>query len=453
MAVSIESFAVTGLSSSATPYLVPVGHGVEFTSILTVGDTAGGHHGASYRMVGIPDGLGAFDNGDGSMTVLMNHELGRSAGAVHAHGAKGAFISEWKIRKRDLKVLAGQDLIDTVKLWDRASRTYTNVSRVAFSYFCSSDLAKPTAFYDSGTGKGFGEGSILMNGEENVFGTPRGFAHVVGGTAHGTSYEIPMLGNHPFENLLASPYEQDKTIVAATEDRQDNKVYFYVGEKQSSGNPVERAGLNNGRTYELSIVGYTNDDPATGFREGIFKLVNNGGTALARPEDGAWDTLDPHRFYFVTTAEFRGNSRLWEIRFDDIRQPERGGRIRVLIDGALAGVRMMDNLTVDADGNLYLQEDVGNNPHLGQVWMFNPKNSRLTSLARHDPERFVRGAPGFLTEDEESSGIIEVTGLFRSVEGYDVTRNRYFLLLVQAHYPIEGELVEGGQLLLMKVPK
>ena len=31
-------------------------------------------------MVGIPDGLGAFDNGDGTFTVLMNHELGNTQG-------------------------------------------------------------------------------------------------------------------------------------------------------------------------------------------------------------------------------------------------------------------------------------------------------------------------------------------------------------------------------------
>src|SRR5262249_35020479 len=47
------------------PELVPVGANVSTRPILTVGDSVGG-----YRMVGIPDGLGAFDNGDGTFTVL-----------------------------------------------------------------------------------------------------------------------------------------------------------------------------------------------------------------------------------------------------------------------------------------------------------------------------------------------------------------------------------------------
>ena len=56
--------------------------------------------------------------------------------------------------------------------------------------------------------------------------------------------------------------------------------------------------------------------------------------------------------------------------------------------------------------------------------------------------------------DEESSGIIEVTDFFDGVAGYDTAANRYFLLDDQAHssHP-DPELVQRGQLLLMKVPK
>ena len=46
-----------------------------------------------------------------------------------------------------------------------------------------------------------------------------------------------------------------------------------------------------------------------------------------------------------------------------------------------------------------------------------------------------------------------MTDLFGGVAGYDVQGSRYFLLDVQAHYALGGELVEGGQLLMMKVPR
>src|SRR5262245_57640531 len=67
----------TGPSSTDAPYVVRHVPGVTLTSILSTGDSVGG-----YRMAGVPDGLGAFDNGDGTFTVLMNHELTAAQGAV-----------------------------------------------------------------------------------------------------------------------------------------------------------------------------------------------------------------------------------------------------------------------------------------------------------------------------------------------------------------------------------
>jgi hypothetical protein len=78
------------LSTSALSYIVPTAPGVEIKPILTVGDTVPQSGGGSYRMVGIPDGLGAFDNGDGTFTVLMNHELRDTVGIARDHGSKGA---------------------------------------------------------------------------------------------------------------------------------------------------------------------------------------------------------------------------------------------------------------------------------------------------------------------------------------------------------------------------
>jgi hypothetical protein len=442
----------TGPSSSESPYLVPVEEGVGFISILTAGDEVKRNHKGddAYRMVGLPDGLGAYDNG-GTITLLMNHELSFGQGLIRDHGGNGAFVSRWEIRKSDLKVQKGEDLMQRVLLWDSAAGEYYEAPNATFSRFCSADLPAASAFYNRRTRRGFRGGRIFMNGEEDG-SSGRAMAHVSGGRYDGTSYELPLMGHHAWENLLASPYEQNLTIVAGNEDGGLNNVFFYVGEKQRRGSPIDQAGLSNGTLYQLLIPSYTDDDPSTGFRSGPFSLVTSGGTSLARPEDGQWDTVDPNRYYFVTTASFSGNSRLWRATFDDIRHPEQGGTIEVLVDGQDT-IKMMDNLTVDGAGNVYMQEDVGGQTHLGSVWMYNPRTHAVTKLAEHDPERFLAGAPDFLTEDEESSGIIEVTEMFSRVRGYNTRRNRYFLLDVQAHYSIPGELVQGGQLLLMSVPR
>ena len=64
---------IQGPSSSQTSYLTPTSPGWSATSLLTVGDSIGG-----YLMIGIPDGLGAYSNGNGTMTVLANHEIGNN---------------------------------------------------------------------------------------------------------------------------------------------------------------------------------------------------------------------------------------------------------------------------------------------------------------------------------------------------------------------------------------
>ena len=59
--------------------------GVEVTSLLTTGDSVNaGPGGAPYRLVGVPDGLGAFDNSDGTFTLLVAHELDGSVGVARA---------------------------------------------------------------------------------------------------------------------------------------------------------------------------------------------------------------------------------------------------------------------------------------------------------------------------------------------------------------------------------
>lgn len=109
----------TSITSSQSPYLQPVAPGVTFTSIITANDSVGG-----YKMAGLADGLGAYDNGNGTFTVLMNHEIGNTLGAVRAHGTKGAFVSKWTINKSDLSVVSGSDLIQTINLWNPGTSSY-----------------------------------------------------------------------------------------------------------------------------------------------------------------------------------------------------------------------------------------------------------------------------------------------------------------------------------------
>jgi hypothetical protein len=474
-----DVFGSYGTISSESPYLTPVASGVELTSILTVGDEVRKMHKGDevYRMVGIPDGLGAYDNGDGTITVLMNHELRSDRGIERAHGGAGAFVSRWKVRKTDLHVLSGEDLIRSVNVWDQTAASFVESPNEAFARFCAADLPQPSAFYNYNSGRGLDNGRIFMNGEEND-DEGRGFAHVIMGWGNSKTYQLPHLGRFSWENSVASPFMQDKTIVMGMDDDglTDSQVYVYIGMKQNHGDPVTRAGLMNGKLYGIKAGDAATpqtEDAAAGFGASTmtFSLIDlgdvagmsgaqieaNGLTAgvsnFRRVEDGVWDLTNPNRFYFLTTANFNTASRLWSLTFSDITHPELGGKINLLLDGGdgVNTVRMMDNITVDSDGNVIIQEDPGNQAYLAKVWSYNRYTGMLTELAQHDPARFTPGVSDF-TQDEESSGVIDVSSMFEGVPGYDTEQYRYFLLDVQAHTPeADPELLERGQLLMMKV--
>jgi Bacterial protein of unknown function (DUF839) len=487
-AIVVPTSLGQGPTSSATPYLTPIASDVQFASILTTGDAVG-----SYLMGGIPDGLGAYDNGDGTMTVLMNHELGNTLGIARAHGGKGAYVSEWVIDKTTLKVKSGADLMKKVYAFDTLTSAWIEQLNVAFARFCSADLPAVTALFNSATGKG-SQARIFLNGEENG-ATSRGLAIVASGADKGKAYVLPWAGPYTtlgagWENLLAHPDAGDKTIVMANADGGDNGVYLYVGTKQTTGNEVEKAGLVGGQAYRVSVNAGAAETTAADAGLGLssnaatFSLVPNtaagaAGTKFLRPEDGAWDTVNKNRYYFVTTSQQDaakdgnansdipaaqvGRTRLWSMNFTDITRPQLGGIIEMVLDGTetvtvagrVHGTQMFDNITVNTDGTLILQEDVGGSKHNGKIWKYDPVAKKLTLLAQHDEVRFgdyVTSVVGTLTKDEESSGVIEVTSLL----GRNDNR-RYYLTVTQNHAAATGanavELVEGGQLMLMSTAK
>lgn len=504
---ALSAQVVQGPSSSRTPYLLPsaINAGVVrgVTSVVTATDLVpltGGP--GTYEMAGIFDGLGCYDNGNGTVTVLANHELSTPNGVIRRHGAVGAFVSEIVVDKNTLQVVSAQDLIHTFVL-NGVDRNVANGNPLAFSRFCSADLAPVSAFYNAATNLGTQE-RIYMHGEEGS-STGWAVATVATGTAKGRGYVLNRfnLATTPgvtstaigaWENLLASPFAQDLTIVAGTNDGgtgvMNNTVNIYVGTKQNSGNVVQRAGLENGVNYFVSVQGNpaeivnsttraTNITSGTPFSLVSFTSPSPSGTTFSRPEDGAWDPLNPRDFYFVTTdrldtvtntgfnqtigatgAVQAGRSRLWRLRFNDITNPTSGGVIDLLIDGSKNNqkVNMMDNMCVGGDGMIYITEDPGNSTYLGKTWANDPIRDTLTQLVKFDTARWGDlavngGTPGALspyTNDKEISGVVDVTSMFPHASD-----ERVLLLDAQDHSTnaavATASSVEGGQLMLARV--
>ncbi|KPJ95026.1 MAG: hypothetical protein AMJ53_03735 [Gammaproteobacteria bacterium SG8_11] len=343
----------------------------------------------------------------------------------------------------------------------------------------------------------------------------RAYAHMVSGEYAGTSYELPAMGRMSFENIVLNPYSQKKTIAMLMDDAKNktyatawdelsdvekelikhnppSELYVYIGEKQTTGDhPLQRAGLTNGQVYgvrvsdsecaaddakcrstpnaEIREEWLTGDQPIAFELRKIDVPINdedghlfqietykNGITQFLRLEDGAWDPRPGHEneFYFLTTDQLDGNSRLFKLTFNDISQPEQGGVISILINGnpeygdrEETALIMMDNLTVDPWGRILIQEDPGSDPRLAKIWMYDISSGAIKEIAHHNPKYFDRdaGSEDFLTTNEESSGI---------VQAFDTLGEGWYLLNVQAHAKHQDKaIVQHGQFLKLYVPR
>jgi hypothetical protein len=342
----------------------------------------------------------------------------------------------------------------------------------AFTRFCSSTLSAPNQFRSKRSGRGYSGQIYFANEESGDEG------RVFGVLPDGTAQQLPRLGLASWENTKPAYNRSDTTLVIGDEDGPagpNSQLTIYRGTKRSSGNAFDRAGLTNGTRYVLDLA---DESVAT---DAQFRSTIGQGTAadfdvsevdwdqsgarqnaeaaqdglsLNRIEDGTWDPRQPNVFYFVTTeggdtteAEpgvSRDGGGLWKLTFEDIEQPELGGTIELLLDGSEPPfLNKPDNMDIDRHGNLLLQEDAGNNAHVGRIVAYDTRSGARGVVAEFDHDLFAAGSPNLITIDEETSGIIDASDLIGS---------GWFLFDAQIHKASANpENVELGQLLAMKV--
>jgi Alkaline phosphatase PhoX len=492
VAVAAPGGTSTGPSTSAKPYVLPVGDGVSVKSLLTVGDGSASN---GYKMAGIPDGLGLVrsETGSDDFTLLMNHELRSNQGVVRKHGKIGAFVSELEIDSDTHEVEQGRDLIDAdIRYWNYVTQTYgptpspagvnpsdpsdTFLAQVAeFARFCSSSITEWGQLYNPSTKKGY-RGQIYFANEENG-----DEGRLFGVTMNGQAQQLPRLGQFSWENTAAAYSDSDRTLVVGLEDGAAGQLWIYAGTKQESGGAFDEAGLTNGEHFVLDLKDETvstdlqfrakyGKGKAVPFTIGSDELVDwdsSGarqnadavarGLTLNRIEDGIFDPQHPNDLYFVTTegapgvvpsepTVTRDGGGLWRIRFKDVDRPEKGGTIELLLDGAEAPfLNKPDNMGIDKHGNLLIQEDPGGNAQLARIIAYDVATGDRGVLAEFDPELFRKEGSGFITEDEESSGIIDAR---------EALGKGWFLFDAQVHKASpDPAAVELGQLMAMHVPR
>ncbi len=491
--------AGSGLAAtSVKPYVEPVGGSYQVKALFSADDKVpllGGAPGQEYRMVGIPDGLGAHPDRDDTSTLFMNHELGFTAQSEPVVGGpknRGAIVSQWTLNG-DGDPVAGKRAYD--RIFDEntllgPAPVVGNEAQMPrqFARFCSGFLAGPT--------NGFDRHIYLTNEEATAPDTFDGMGGLSVAIYNGELHTLPKLGRYPKENTVVQPSRGSQTVIFATEDGPatlDNQLYMYVGKKERSRNAsaLARNGLDNGKLYVFRSLDPNRNSERTftsGSVTGEWLEIPNaedladaqleaasdaaGAMTFVRPEDGAFNPNNPNEFFFDTTGSSSGADdgvnelgRLYSLRLHP-GDPLKPATLSVVFNSD-AVVAAGDDIAISPDNidvssqYLMINEDGTTESRAvmaakgrdGSIWRFDLAKgpagavgvdvSTATRVAQLDPpgRDGVAVGPGVW----ETSGIIDASRLF----GRDT-----WLSDVQAHPPTAAPggstvTVEDGQLFLL----
>jgi serralysin len=413
-----------------------------FTSspIHTVGDAIDG-----YTPPGVMDGVGAFDLDQDTVRVLVNHELGFSAGSTYSVDGggggpldlTGSRVSYLDVDKDSRQIVDGGLAYDAV--YDVDGQQATDLSFLAgglpgFSRFCSANLVEAQAF---GAGRGF-EDRIFFTGEEDGGDfNPNGGAEWALDPANGDIWHLPDLGRGAWENVtpvdtgdrgtVALLMSDDTSPFDADGDGEDEAapLYLYVGEKDPGGDFAARNGLRGGTLHvwvPRTSAATPADFSANGTLVGDWVAVDNerqpalagtdgyddfgyptqrnlwtqaealGAFGFSRPEDVATNPADGSEVVLASTgvdtyvggADTFGTLYKITTNFANMK-----ANARIIYDGdadPTRALRSPDNLDWADDGFIYVQEDKAEDDTLDGEPLFGPGavNPNEASIVRMD---------------------------------------------------------------------
>ena len=517
-ATAFLAISAAPANAAAPVYVEAVATSATLTPFASAGDMVG-----TYLVPGIPDGLGVIKSGN-SLRVITTHEWSATnavaAGRTSAGGlVSGSFLSDMTYDLKTQKVTKAVDLFKDVVWYDYTTGKYGKTpgapagALVKDSYgslnhtyllnrFCSGSLAPAGLFFDKASGYGFSD-AVFLAGEEGG-DESRAFATNL---TNGQLVQLPALGLSAWENVIPAPNKGKTTVLMTNEDgaATDSQQWMYVGTKTKTGAWYEKAGFTNGKSYVVAAAAgaavandaeirtkYGKNKPfPISFAEVNTKVngkdqnieANAKGIEFARVEDGHFDPKKPNDYYFVTTQSdsdplnkavaattpnpatptvSRDGGALWRIRFNDVSKPLNGATLELLLDGSESiYMSKPDNISVDSFGNVLIQEDPGNNAHLARIVSYRISDGKLGTIAQFKAEYFTSTGASFITQDEESSGIIDVTNELRTSKSDTAS---YYMFVAQIHAtpakarpdldPADATLakaVEGGQWYILKI--
>jgi sugar lactone lactonase YvrE len=497
-AISAGAFTATMLKDVAG------GDNLQISSLITNGEVTNGLQAGSsvFTPVGIFDGLGAYDNLDGTYSLLVNHELGNSNGyqyqvqvkagsaAATTQTVTGARISRFVVAKDidgntangyQSRVLAGGLAYDQVISPNASFSLGSGINR-----FCSANLV-PAGQYG---GRGFVD-SLYLAGEETSNG--RFFAL---DPSSSKLYHVPAFGLGGWESASAVDTGNANTVAVLLFDDTSgtpNYLYLWVGSKSAgSSDLLERNGLaaNSGSLYAWKADAIANI-PAGVASVALNTAISGGWVSLGsgsqiaalttaaalrslassagamqftRIEDGDVNPSTGKQVAFTTTggsgADLYGNTQILDLASsfatDGLLASGANTSLRVVADAdrltgtaRQGGIRNPDGLAWSANGSLYVQEDRSllNGTDDGRfgsqeasIWKVDSITGDAVRWAQIDRSA-VPTAFGQSDSAPTDIGNWESSGILDVSSLYGAAAGSYFLSDVQAHSLTNGNIV------------
>ena len=421
-------------------------------SLITNGEfTNGTAPGSVYVPPGIFDGQGAYSNGDGTYTLLVNHETGASVGYAYTVEGLNPSVTGSRISKFIVDIDADDNaahglqsrIVSGGLAYDKVIGTDTN----GFDRFCSANYEAANRF---GIGRGFVNGTYLTG--EEVFGSGGGAFYALD-TANSDLYEVKAFGKGTWESATQIDTGSTNTVAVLLFDDAKAPLYLWVGQK-TAGGYLERNGLAeaNGSLYTFvpnalaetgvdATAGPDSDDlkalalgaALVGSWVRIDKTVGTsyadltdtqlreravalGALQLSRIEDGEVNPLNGQLAAFVSTGtkDFTNGDLYGNVYTLDFASAfaangnlstSRASTLKIIYDAdrlsdPRTGLRNPDNMTWSHDGSLYLQEDRANGggtdvaagnfgTQEASIWRLNP-SGRVDPVTGVPSERWAQ---------------------------------------------------------------
>jgi len=472
-------------------------------SLLTNGEVVNGLTAGSsvYTPAGIFDGMGAYDNNDGTYSLLVNHELGSSSGyqyqvqvkagsaALTTQTVTGGRISRFVVAK-DLDgnaangfqsgMLAGGLAYSQVISPNASFSLGSGISR-----FCSASLSPAGQF----GGRGFVD-RLYLAGEE----TSNGRFFALDPTGSGKLYHVPAFGLGGWESAVQVDTGNANTVATMLFDDTSgtsNYLYMWVGTKTAGSRDLlarNGIGAGNGSLYAWKAdtiantpagvagvalntaiagswvnLGTGTQIAALATASDLRTLASNAGAMkFTRIEDG---DVGPSgkQVAFTTTGgsgtDLYGNVQVLDLSnsfaTNGLLATGANTSMKVVVDAdRLTGTRPLNDLRnpdgLAWSGNfLYVQEDrsvpagtaAGNfGSQEASIWKVDAITGTKQRWAQID-RTAVPTAYGQSDSAPTDIGNWESSGVFDVSAMYGASTGSYFLADVQAHSLTNGNIV------------